>query len=220
MQPEFWHERWRIGQIGFHQAGVDRSLERHWPALGVPPSGSRVFVPLCGKSLDLVWLREQGHVVVGVELSATALESFCLENGIPARRRRLANFDRYEAQNIELYRGDFFALSREHTGTVAAVYDRAALISWAPELRPAYVAHLATLTPPEARMLLLTVEYAQAQMSGPPFAVDRDQVHDLYGANFAVEELSRECILGREERFRARGVTQLEEVCYRLIRRK
>ena len=44
-------------------------------------------MPLCGKSLDLLWLRDQGHLVIGVELSATAFEDFCLENGIPARRR-------------------------------------------------------------------------------------------------------------------------------------
>jgi thiopurine S-methyltransferase len=219
MQPEFWHERWRTGQIGFHQSGVDRTLSRLWRGLGVP-GGGRVFVPLCGKSLDLVWLREQGHSVVGVELSASALEAFCLENGILARRRRLGHFDRYEAESLELYRGDFFALTPKHTGEITAVYDRAALISWTPELRSAYVAHLTTLTPIGARMLLLTLEYAQAAMSGPPFSVERDQVHELYAPHFTVEEVSRENVLEREERFRARGLMKLEEVCYRLIRRK
>ena len=108
MEPQFWQNRWRNGQIGFHQPSVDRSLERHWPALNLGPSsrGSapRVFVPLCGKSLDLLWLRDQGHVVTGVELSATALEAFCMENGIPARRRIQDDFDVYEAGNLELYR--------------------------------------------------------------------------------------------------------------------
>ena len=74
MQPDFWHKRWQIGQIGFHQSAVDRHLKRYWPDLGLA-GHSRVFVPLCGKSLDLVWLREQGHFVAGVEISATALGS-------------------------------------------------------------------------------------------------------------------------------------------------
>ncbi|HEY3852634.1 MAG TPA: hypothetical protein VGL87_16810, partial [Steroidobacteraceae bacterium] len=147
MDPQFWQNRWRNGQIGFHQSSVDRNLERHWPQLSLGRSnrgeGARVFVPLCGKSLDLLWLRDQGHFVTGVELSATAPEAFCMENGIPARRRIQADFDVYEAGNLQLYRGDFFKLTPEILGETDAMYDRAALISWAPELRPAYADHIA-----------------------------------------------------------------------------
>jgi len=134
MEPQFWQNRWRNGQIGFHQSSVDRNLRRHWPELSLG-NGHHVFVPLCGKSLDLLWLRDQGHAVLGVELSARALEDFCRENGVPARRRTQGDFDVYEAENLELYRGDFFKLTPSLLGAVDAVYDRAALISWAPELR-------------------------------------------------------------------------------------
>ena len=116
MEPQFWHERWRSGQIGFHQSAADRNLTRHWPSLHLA-GGSRVFVPLCGKSLDMLWLRDQGHRVIGVELSATALEAFCMENGIPARRRVQVDFDVYEAADLELYRGDFFGLTQRHAGS-------------------------------------------------------------------------------------------------------
>jgi thiopurine S-methyltransferase len=218
MQPEFWHERWRTGQTGFHQTAVDRNLRRHWSALHVSKGGC-VFVPLCGKSLDLLWLREQGHFVAGVEISATALESFCMENGIPARRRTLDRFELYEAENLQLFRGDFFALSPPLLGEVAAVYDRAALISWAPEWRAAYVAHIAELAPSGAQMLLVTLEYPQAQMPGPPFSTPRGEVVRLYTPHFALEEISREDILAHEARLRANGVTQLEQVCYQLVRR-
>jgi len=219
MQPEFWHERWRTGQIGFHQSAVHRSLRRHWSALGVASRSGGVFVPLCGKSLDLLWLREQGLFVTGVEISATALESFCLENGVPARRRTLARFDVYEAANLQLLRGDFFALTPELLGEVAAIYDRAALISWAPELRAAYAAHIAELTSVGARMLLVTLEYPQSQMAGPPFSVSGEEVAGLFGAHFALEEIAREDILPDEARLRSKGVTQLDEVCYQLVRR-
>jgi thiopurine S-methyltransferase len=219
MQPEFWHERWRCGQIGFHQSAVERSLERYWPGLGVR-AGSRVFVPLCGKSLDLIWLRERGHFVAGVELSATALEAFCLENGVLARRRRLAPFDLYEAENMQLFCGDFFALTPELLGHVTAIYDRAALIAWTPELRAPYVAHIAQLTPRGSRMLLLTLEYPQTQMSGPPFSVPSGEVAALYAPHFTIEELGREDILAQEERLRARGLTELAQVCYQLVRKE
>jgi thiopurine S-methyltransferase len=217
LEPEFWHERWRAGQIAFHQSAVDGYLRRYWPELGLA-SDCRVFVPLCGKSLDLLWLLERGHGVTGVELSAVALESFCMEHGIPAKRRMVDRFDVYESVNLQLYRGDFFALTPKLLGPIAAVYDRAALISWRPELRAAYVDHATALTSPGTQTLLVTLEYAQAQMKGPPFSVVADDVERLYARNHAIQELSRQDILASEPRFRARGVTALHEVCYRLTR--
>ena len=217
MEPQFWHARWRSGQIGFHQSAVDRHFKQHWPELGLA-SHSRVFVPLCGKSLDLLWLLETGHAVAGVELSAVALESFCMEHGIPARRRTLDHFDVYEAAGLELYRGDFFDLGRELLKPFSAVYDRAALISWKPELRARYVAHMTSLSIPGTKTLLITMEYPQAQMSGPPFSVGADEVERLYARDHAVEVLAKEDVLANEPRLRARGVAQLHEVCYRLTR--
>jgi thiopurine S-methyltransferase len=217
LQPEFWHDRWQSGQIGFHQTAADRNLTQHWRELGLP-SDARVFVPLCGKSLDLLWLRERGHFVAGVELSAVALESFCLEQGVPARRRILEEFDVYEAQQLELYRGDFFALTQDQLGSVAAVYDRAALISWTAELRGSYVEHVTALTRPGTQTLLITLEYPQAQMTGPPFCVSAEDVERWYGRTHAIRELSRHDVLSNEPRLRSRGITQLHEVCYRLTR--
>jgi thiopurine S-methyltransferase len=173
---------------------------------------------LCGKSLDMLWLRDQGHFVIGVELAAAALEAFCLENGIPARRRVGGDFDVYEAENLALFRGDFFKLTPDLLGDIAAIYDRAALISWTAELRPAYADHVAVLAPSGMPMLLITLEYAQAQMPGPPFSVARDEVERLYSANFKIRELSRRDVLASEPRLRTRGVTALTEVCYHLVR--
>jgi thiopurine S-methyltransferase len=217
LQPDFWLERWRTGQIGFHQPAVDRHLRRHWPELGLAEN-SRVFVPLCGKSLDLLWLRERDHSVAGVELSAVALESFCMEQGVLAKRRTLDHFDVYEAARIQLYRGDFFKLAPELLGTFSAVYDRASLISWTPELRPAYVAQVAALSKPGTLTLLIVMEYPQAQMPGPPFSVSAEDIELLYSGSHAIQRLSRQDILANEPRLRSRGLTQLHEVCYRLTR--
>jgi thiopurine S-methyltransferase len=215
MQPEFWHERWRTGQIGFHQSAADRNLTRHWADLELRP-GSRVFVPLCGKSLDVLWLRDQGHRVVGIDLSAIALEAFCAENGVPARRRAESGFDVYEAPELQLFCGDFFALTPALLGEVDAVYDRAALISWTPELREPYVLHLAKLVSSATPMLLVTMEYPQSEMAGPPFSVKAEEVESLYSPRYAVTEIARQDILPTEHRLRARGVTELFEVCHRL----
>lgn len=218
MEPQFWLNRWRNGQIGFHQSSVDRSLQHHWPDLNVRSPGGRVFVPLCGKSLDMLWLRDRGHVVVGVELSAAAVEAFCMENGIPARRRVREAFDVYQAENFEIFRGDFFRLRSPDLGEISAAYDRAALISWAPELRSAYAEHIATLLKPGTPMLLITLEYPQTQMPGPPFSVTPEDVQRLYTRNFDIREIARRDILANEARLRSLGVTSLFEVCYRLVR--
>ena len=217
MQPEFWLDRWRTAQIGFHQAAVDRHLKAYWPLLKLP-ANSPVFVPLCGKSLDLMWLRERGHSVKGVELSPVALESFVMEHGIPARRRVLKGFDVYEADGLTLFRGDYFKLAAALLGSVSAVYDRAALISWTPEARAAYVNHLTLLTSPGTQTLLIAVEFPAEQMQGPPFPLTRDAIETLYAGHYSIEELARHDILDLEPRLKARGLTELREVCYRMTR--
>jgi thiopurine S-methyltransferase len=217
LQPEFWHDRWRTGQIGFHQSAVDRHLKQYWRDLGLANNG-HVFVPLCGKSLDLLWLCEQGHSVTGVELSTVALETFCMEHGILAKRRTLDDFEVYKATQLQLFRGDFFALTPELIGPIAAVYDRAALISWVPELRATYVKHMTALTNIGTQTLLVAMEYPQQEMKGPPFSLDADEVDRLYAPNHEIRALSRQDILANEPRLRSRGVTQLHEACYRLTR--
>jgi thiopurine S-methyltransferase len=217
MRAEFWRERWRDGRIAFHQPRVDVDLMKHWADLGLGAQ-CPVFVPLCGKSLDLLWLRARGHPVIGVELSAIAVEAFCMENGIAARRRTLPGFDRYQAADLDLLCGDFFALTPALLPGVAAVYDRAALISWNEALRQPYVEHLAALTGPGTETLLITLEYDQDQTAGPPFSVPAAEVERLYARHHTVHELSRQDILSGEPRMRARGVTELVAVCYRLTR--
>jgi thiopurine S-methyltransferase len=217
VQPDFWLNRWRAAQIGFHQAAVDRHLKAYWPLLKLPLD-SPVFVPLCGKSLDLMWLRERGHSVTGVELSPVALESFVMEHGIPARRRVLADFDAYEADGFTLYCGDCFKLTPEQLGDTSAVYDRAALISWTPEARQTYVKKLTSLTSPGTQTLLIAVEYPSEQMQGPPFPLTRDTIENLYAGHYSIEELARHEILELEPRLKARGLTELREVCYRMTR--
>jgi thiopurine S-methyltransferase len=218
MNPDFWLERWHRSQIGFHQTQVERCLRQHW---GNADIGDRylVFVPLCGKSRDLLWLRAQGHEVIGVELSELAAEAFFVENGVPARRRTLTVFDRYETPDLTFLRGDFFDLTSAMLGDVSAIYDRAALISWEPESRAAYVEHLAEVAPKCSSIFIITLEYPQTQSPGPPFSVEFAEVERLYSARYSIQELARRDALANEPKMRDRGVSIMFEVCYRLMRR-
>ena len=216
MQPDFWHERWRLGLIGFHQSVVEQMLEKHWDRLKSTDGG--VFVPLCGKSLDLVWLRNQGMPVKGVELSAVALESFCLEQGVLARRVNDGIFERFESPGLHLLHGDFFALKPENLGQIRAVYDRAALVALPPEMRRRYVEHMTALTTEGTKTLLMTVEYPQHQVSGPPHSVSVADVERLYGDSHSIQLLGRRDILDEEVRLRARGAKEIHELCFILTR--
>jgi thiopurine S-methyltransferase len=166
----------------------------------------------------MLWLRQGSHSVVGVEVSDVAIESFCMENAIAVRRGDLNGFAEYQAANFRLLCGDFFRMMTSDVVSCLGVYDRAALVSWAPELRTQYVEHLAKLTPSGCQTLLITVEYPQSEVAGPPFSVDSECVHRLYSAHHEIRRLQRKDILAEDARMRARGVTRLHEACYHLIR--
>lgn len=217
MEPGFWHERWARNQTGFHLPEVNPYLLRHWPGLGVA-SGAQVLVPLCGKSLDLVWLASVGHRVMGVELSEKAVEAFFTEQGLTPQISQRGAFKVYQAGSIELWCGDFFALDAGAVADCRALYDRAALIALPPLMREQYAAHLTRILAGDSRGLLITLDYEQSQKAGPPFAVSDEEVQLLLGAQWSPEVLEQQDILGASWKFVQDGVTRLEERAYRLAK--
>jgi thiopurine S-methyltransferase len=218
MTPEFWKQRWQRGEIGWHSDEINRHLAEHWPDLGVP-ADSTVLVPLCGKSLDLLWLAGRGHRVLGVELSGLAVEAFFAENGLIPVVDDMGPFRRYSAEEIVLLAGDFFALEPAQVASVGAVYDRASLIALPPGMRPAYAARLTALLPAGVRSLLITLDYDQSAMDGPPFSVGPGEVAALFGDHFDIDPIGEHDVLGDSPKFAARGVDRLGEHVYRLQRR-
>ncbi|HRD64863.1 MAG TPA: thiopurine S-methyltransferase [Candidatus Competibacter sp.] len=218
MEPGFWHERWERAEIGFHQQEINLHLQRFWNRLELLP-GQRVFVPLCGKSRDLLWLAGEGHPVTGVEISPVAVEAFFRENGLQPHRRREEAFDVWEQDEIRVLLGDFFDLEPRHLADVAGVYDRASLIALPPAMRGRYARKLETILPDGIGTLLVTLEYDQALLAGPPFAVGEAEVQELYGPTREVELLYTRDALSEESRWRERGLTWLLEKAYLLTRR-
>lgn len=215
MQPDFWLDRWQQNQIGFHQQNINLHLQQCWPALGIPVA-SRVFVPLCGKSSDMLWLRAQGCHVVGVELSALAVKAFFDENDVEYRVYVDGPFHIYEADGLSIYCGDFFDLTTEILAGVIAVFDRASLIALPPDMRVAYVAYMRKILDPGTKTLLVAFDYPQHEMQGPPFSVQEPEIHALYDATCEVDLLCTLDILEQESRFRDKGVTRLQEKVYLL----
>ncbi len=218
MQPDFWHQRWQDNQIGFHQDKPTPLLVKHWPAIGMPV-GAKIFVPLAGKSLDMVWFASQGYRVLGVELSTLAIRQFIAEHGVVPEVRESKYGTHYLAGAIEVICGDVFSLDAQALADCSVVFDRAALIALPPDLRRRYVRELYSLLPQGCRGLLITLEYPEGEKNGPPFSVSESEVRDLYGPDWDVEVLERRDILAQQPAFIAEGVTRLDTVVYRLQRR-
>ncbi|MCO6441007.1 MAG: thiopurine S-methyltransferase [Nitrococcus mobilis] len=218
MNREFWLQRWAQGEIGFHQTEVNYYLQRYWHVLGVPV-GATVLVPLCGKSRDMMWLCAQGHSVLGVEISRYAAEQFFEENALHAHCEHRPPFLRCSAAGVSLLVGDIFDLQPSAIGAIDAVYDRASLVALPPVMRVRYAEHLTALLRPGGSMLLITFEYDQQQMPGPPFAVPESEINTLYRAAFQLEILCTTDVLNRYPHFHARGLPRLQERVYRLVRR-
>lgn len=218
MEAEFWLERWRDGRTHFHQSRVTPLLQKYWPTLMLP-HGCQVLVPLAGKSLDMIWLAEQGHRVLGVELSQLAVEQFFDENKLCPQVRETACGRHFEADDISVICGDIFRLDAALLSACAGVYDRAALVALPPAMRADYVRQIYGSLASSCRGLLITLDYPQEQMNGPPFSVGDAEIQDMFSAHSEATLIDRRDILDKEPKFIAGGVTRLDSLVYALRRK-
>ena len=184
MNPEFWQEKWQKREIAFHQAAANPLLVRWFNQLALAP-GATVFLPLCGKSLDIHWLLAQGYSVVGAELSEIAVQELFAELALTPNASRVGNLQLYQADKLQVFVGDIFQLSQHTVGPVAAIYDRAALVALPDTMRQRYAPHLITISQ-SAPQLVICFEYDQAKLAGPPFSVDSDEMHKLYSTVYSL----------------------------------
>lgn len=210
MKKEYWLDRWERKDIGFHQNKTNPYLREYWQGLKFAQH-SEVFVPLCGKSLDMLWLHEQGHAVLGIELSSLAAQAFFIENGLVPQCVASDKFIYWEADDIRILCGDFFDLCQHDMERISAVYDRASLIALPPEMREHYVHHLLNILPPATQILLITLDYPHSEMSGPPFPISMDEVAALYQSHAGIKLLAQYDVLAQNPRFQERGLSRLQE---------
>ncbi len=201
MNSEFWQQRWQKGRIGFNQSTVNPLLMNYFTDLKLSV-GSCIFAPLCGKSIDMLWLAEQGYHVVGAELVESAVQEFFSEQHItpiiyehannPAIKCYVGRLsDQVSSYSISLWVGDIFALSADDIGQIDAVYDRAALIAMPADMRPKYSEQVINLSG-NAPQLLLTLNYDQSEWAGPPFSISSEQIQQYYSDRYQITELEGE----------------------------
>lgn len=176
---QFWTELWNEGRTSFHRDEVNPDLIKYWPELNLGPNAS-VLVPLCGKTLDMVWFIQQGIKVIGIELSEYAVQQFADENQLVLKQKNIGSIKQYFNEQISIWVADIFKLTPSLITPVDAIYDRAALIALPYKLRPIYVDTCLNWLKPGGGILLKTMSYNQEEMQGPPFSVHDEEVTELY----------------------------------------
>ncbi|MEP2947847.1 MAG: thiopurine S-methyltransferase [Lentilitoribacter sp.] len=179
MEANYWHNKWEQNDIGFHKAQANPLLVKHLDQLSLK-NGDRIFLPLCGKTLDISWLLSQGFQVIGSELSELAIQQLFEQLELTPEVELLGELKRYSAQNIDIFVGDIFAISQQMMGKIDAIFDRAAMVALPKEMRKNYARHLIRITC-NAPQLLITFEYDTEGVSGPPHAIAREEVAAHYG---------------------------------------
>jgi len=182
MRASFWLQKWKSNEIAFHRHKANPLLVHHFEELHVEP-GSRMFLPLCGKTRDIAWLLEKGYRVAGAELSKMAIEQLFAGLEMTPEVSDLGDLNHYSTENIDLFVGDIFHLSPKMLGPVDAIYDRAALVALPVEMRDRYTTHLMEITN-KALQLLVTYEYDQNLMDGPPFSISSKEINQHYGDSY------------------------------------
>lgn len=178
MDASFWRQKWEENNIAFHESEANPLLVKHFKALSLA-GGSRIFLPLCGKTLDIGWLLSHGYRVAGAELSEIAIEQLFKELGMEPEVSTVDDVHHYSAKNIDIFVGNILDLSGQMLGSVDAIYDRAALVALPKEMRDRYTAHLTKITD-KVPQLLICYEYDQNLMAGPPFSISDEEVRQHY----------------------------------------
>lgn len=212
MDKVYWLNKWQKNDIAFNQQAPNNLLVSYFNDLQLKRN-SRILVPLCGKSVDMLWLYQQGYKILGIELSEIACRDFFTENALIYTSQDATAHKIFRHQNIQLIAGDFFLSERASLLSIQAVYDRAALIALPQELRKRYVAHLLSLLEPNTPILLIATDYDSSEMQGPPYPLGKKSIQNLF-ATCNIETLYYRPMKRIPEHLKQKGLTDAIEQAY------
>ncbi len=216
MEKNFWLKAWNDNRIGFHRQSYHPKLIEHFPREELPKKAN-ILVPLCGKSLDLIWLANQGHHVIGIELSPLASQQFFHENGLNYQEKSSKTGTSFRSEgnlSIQIFNEDFFEFSFKKIETIHFIYDRAAIIALPPIKRKLYFKKLSPIIQQGAKKLLISLEYDQNQIAGPPFSVPEKEIQDYCHEKFQITLLDQEMVTAKNPKFLDCGMKELSQKVY------
>ncbi|CAK8674631.1 unnamed protein product [Clavelina lepadiformis] len=182
----YWRNLWKNDQAWFHMSDAHPDMLKFQDQF--LRDNCRVYVPLCGKSVDLKYLADKGHEVVGCEFCETAILQFFEEQSIKYERYQhpTAPYEIFKAtdKNITIYKGDFFALGSSIMGKVDAIWDRGSFVAIDPSRRREYADVIYDVINADGKYLLYSVEY-EGNISSTPYNVQEQEIDDIFGQKFA-----------------------------------
>lgn len=214
MEQQYWSERWQTGQTGFNLGRPHDLLTKHHDLIA---KAHRVYVPLCGKAKDLIWLRDHGHDVTGSEIVPQAIAQLMADEALLPTHTRRGAFKLHITPKLTVLEGDAVAIDVDVAGSFDAVYDRAAFVALPPEMRAGYVKSLLRVLKPGGHIFLIGFLYDQQKLAGPPFAADEALVRAAFaGCDVrVVDERAEEA----GPRFVAAGVVDVKEIAFVIEKR-
>jgi thiopurine S-methyltransferase len=180
---QFWLDAWQQGSIPFHKNEVHPDLLALWPTRSIKPK-STVLIPLCGKSLDMLWFVQQGYQVIGIELSEQAVLQFFKEQSLDFSTDSSHGVRCYNTDSLSIWVSDIFDFTSSLIPQVDVIYDRAALVALPHKLRILYVDLCIQWLKPQGSIFLNTLSYEPKESLGPPYSVSSAEVAGLYNAPF------------------------------------
>lgn len=221
MEKEFWLNVWQGGVLGFHRNEYHPKLIQNLKKIKLPEN-ARSFVPLCGKSLDMIYLLSLGQKVSAIEICPIAVNSFFEENNIHFNKSQKENLTLFHNDELNIYCGDYFELEKSSLGQIDFVYDRASNIALPPDMRKKYYKKMAELTNEGTQFLILNFEHSSDTYQGPPFAVFPEEIEKEYGQYFDLEfeilDSWQQEIKG--ERFNSQGISKGDYKAIKITRMK
>lgn len=211
-----WLQLWHDDITGFHQLAVNPLLTRFWPKLQLK-KGNRIFVPLCGKSLDMLWLAQQGYEVIGVELSPLAVSNFFSENNLQPVKQNAGKFTLWRHESISIYCGDYFSLTSIDLGVIDAVYDRAALTALPEDIRQLYVSQLLKIISNRTNVFLLTIEDSDISVPLKQAQGIDNEIINLYENYFDISLEYVESMLETNTEYPDQPAQRVEYKAYKLM---
>ena len=200
-KAKFWTDMWKEHIFPWHEDGVHEYLIKYIDELTGGRLNIRVFVPLCGKSVDMLWLADQGHTVVGVELADKAIESFFTENNLTFTKEPVklaagsepAEVYRCNEKQITIFCCDLFTLKEEDIGEkVDAIWDRGSLSAIVPsagDRGKRYAKHMRSLLARDGNYLLESHHYEVDRGNDPPASISDELRNEIFGEDFTIKEL-------------------------------
>lgn len=206
MELSYWKSRWRKGKIGFHMQDGYSGLREYWGSLDLPDNPV-VLVPLCGKSVDMIWLEQRGAKVIGAEVSEEAILSFFDENKRSYTKSSQGNFTIFQSGEIYIWCGDFLKISSKKLPPIDLIYDKAALVALPLKMRKPYIDKLLELNTLSTNILLHHFEYPQNEMPGPPFSVPFEEIENYFSDLFSIFVLNEKSLKPSDfPKFQRRGL--------------